>query len=63
MNPTEGVAYMETAKLAPPVSVSTLALAGLPLSDWVIILTVIYTVLNLFFLLRDKWWRQRGRKD
>lgn len=63
MNPTEGVAYVDAAKLAPPVSVSSLALLGLPLTDWVIVLTLIYTVLQLYFLLRDKWWRQRATKE
>lgn len=49
----------EVAKAAPPVTVGSLALAGIPLSDWLLILTILYTILQIFFLLRDKWWRKR----
>lgn len=50
----------EAMKAAPPVTVGTLALAGIPLSDWLLIFTIAYTILQIFFLLRDKWWRKRG---
>jgi hypothetical protein len=54
----------EAAKAAPPVGVGGMVLVGVPLSDWVLILTGLYTALQLFFLLRDKWWRDRnGPKD
>lgn len=48
--------------MSPPAGVAGLAWAGFSLSDWLIIVTIIYTALNIFFLLRDKWWRQRGKK-
>ncbi len=51
----------EAFKAAPSVTVGGLSLAGVALSDWLIILTIIYTGLQLVFLLRDKWWRQRGK--
>lgn len=53
----------EMAKASPPVGVGALTIFGIPLSDWVLLLTAAYTILAMFFLLRDKWWRQRGRKD
>lgn len=40
----------DAAQAAPPISVAGLALWGVPLSDWVLILTLIYTL----FLLIDK---------
>lgn len=49
----------EVTKASPPVTVGALTLLGLPLSDWIIIVTIVYTVLQIFFLLRDKWWRDR----
>lgn len=49
----------ETAKAAPTVTVGGLTLFGVVLSDWVMILTIIYTLLQLFFLLRDRWWNKR----
>jgi hypothetical protein len=53
---------VEVAKMAPPAAVTGLSIAGVSLSDWLLLLTLVYTVLNLFFLLRDKWWRQRGKR-
>jgi hypothetical protein len=37
-------------------------LIGMRLSDWVLAATLTYTVLQCFFLLRDKWWRERKSK-
>ena len=56
----------EGAKALPTVTVGGLTLLGVGLADWVLLLTIIYTAFQLYFLLRDKWWRQRkdrnGRK-
>lgn len=52
---------VEASKATPPVGVATTYLMGLPVEHWVLGLTAIYTVLQIFFLLRDKWWRQRGK--
>lgn len=41
---------IEAVKDAPPISVGGLAFLGVPLSDWVLILTLVYTI----FLLIDK---------
>lgn len=56
----------EATKAAPTITVGGLTLFGVVLSDWVMLLTIVYTLLQLFFLLRDKWWNKRkaqnGRK-
>lgn len=51
---------VETFKAAPPVTAVGLSLAGVTLQDWVLIGTLIYTVLQIGFLIRDKWWRKRN---
>lgn len=56
----------EAAKAAPALTVGGLTLFGVGLSDWVLLATMIYTVLQITFLLRDRWWKKRkdyhGRK-
>lgn len=54
---------VEAFKASPSVAIGSLSLMGVGLADWLIILTIIYTVAQLYFLLRDKWWKQRGTPD
>ena len=54
---------VEAFKASPSVAVGSLSLTGVGLADWLIILTIIYTLAQLYFLLRDKWWKQRGTPD
>ena len=51
---------MATAKVAPPVVATGMTVAGYPLSDWLILLTIIYTVLQILVLVRREL---RGRRD
>lgn len=47
-----------TAKITPPVVVSGMVIAGYPLQDWLIVLTIIYTVIQIVLLLpklRQMW--------
>ena len=44
---------MATVKAAPPVTVAGLQLAGHPLSDWLILATLVYTVLQIAALLNQ----------
>lgn len=44
-------ASMAVAKASPPVAVSGLTLAGVQLQDWLIIATLIYTVIQIVILL------------
>ena len=54
----------EATRAAPTVVVSGLTIFGVGLSDWVFLLTIIYTLAQLFFLFRDKWYAPRkARKD
>lgn len=53
----------EATKAAPPATVASLTFFGIQLSDAVLILTLVYVILQLFFILRDKWWRDDGRKS
>lgn len=41
----------EIARSAPPVGVSALTLFGVNLADWVYILTVIYLIVQIVYLL------------
>ena len=49
----------EVAKSSPSITVGAMALCSVPLSDVVLYTTLTYTLLQLYFLIRDKWWRQR----
>lgn len=48
---------------APPAGVGGMLVAGVPLADWVLIGTAIYTVLALFVLVRDKFYRPWKEKS
>lgn len=54
-------AMVEALKATPATAVSGLVLFGVPLSEWVLLGSAVLIVLQVFFLLRDKWWRQRGK--
>ena len=53
----------EAARAAPAVTVTGLSLFGVSLSEWVFLLTIVYTLLQMFFLIRDKWYYQRKADD
>lgn len=42
------------AKVAPPVITTGLHIFGVPVAEWVMALTLVYTVLQIIILLRDK---------
>ena len=56
-------AVTEAVKAAPPLTVGGLTLWGVSLSEWVLILTAIYTILQIYFLLRDKLGQRHRGKD
>ncbi|EJU14006.1 hypothetical protein LH128_05890 [Sphingomonas sp. LH128] len=47
-------------KAAPPIAVSTAAIAGLSLQDWVLVATLAYTLLQIAILIR-KFFREQDR--
>ena len=53
----------EAIKASPPVTVGGLTLFGVSLPDLVMLATLAYTVLQIYFLLRDKWWAKRKAKN
>lgn len=63
MSQTNHELSLELTKATPTITVGGLTLFGVGLADWVLILTIIYTLLQLFFLLRDKWYRPRKDKN
>lgn len=54
---------VEAAKAAPPITVVGMTLGGVSLQEWVLILTAVYTVLQIGFLLRDKVFRRKDKDD
>ena len=42
------------AKLAPPMVVSGVTIFGLRLEDWVYIATIVYTLMQMHFLMKGK---------
>lgn len=53
----------EATKAAPTTSVSVLTLMGYPLSNWVLVLTFIYAVLQIVFLVRREIWKRNEKSD
>ena len=55
---------MAAAKVSPPVIVSGLTVAGVQLQDWLIMATLLYTVIQIIILLPKlkqsfKEWRKK----
>ena len=48
----------EIVKTTPPVGVSALSLMGIPLSDWVYIVTIIYVLIQIYVLIYKTFWRK-----
>lgn len=62
--PNEQSIVETVTKTSPPVVVSGLAMGGISINEWVLILTAVYTALQVFFLLRDKVYRPwKEKKD
>lgn len=47
----------EITKAAPPVSVAGLSLAGVSLNEWVLIVTLLYTLLQMGWFIYSKFIR------
>lgn len=55
--PNETSVVDAITKSSPPVVVTGLSLGGVSLNEWVMIATLAYTLLQAFFLIRDKLYR------
>ncbi len=42
----------EVARAAPPLTITGMTLLGFPLSDWVLLLTAIYTIFQIVIVVR-----------
>lgn len=64
MEPSNSHEYITAiTKASPPVTVTGITLAGASLQDWVLIATLIYTVLQIGFLLVAKLRKTKLTKD
>lgn len=52
----------EAAKATPPVIVSGLSFLGHSFNDWVAPLTIVYILLQIFFLCRKNWHERKARR-
>jgi hypothetical protein len=52
----------EVAKTTPPLSMAGAVLAGVELNTVLVVLTIVYTVLQLYVLIRDKFWRKHEQQ-
>ena len=50
MTPHEQIA--DLAKAAPPIAITSVTVLGFPMSDWVLLATLIYTVLQISLVVR-----------
>lgn len=53
------------AQITPSVAVSSAVFLGLPLSDWVYIVTIVYTFVGICTMIKKHWidpWLEKKRK-
>lgn len=53
------------AHITPSVAVSSAVILGLPLSDWVYIVTIVYTFVGICTMIKKHWidpWLEKKRK-
>lgn len=69
MSDTEvGELLEDVASVAPAVAVSSFIVCGLPLSDWVYVVTIIYTFVGICTMIKKHWidpWleKQEEKRD
>lgn len=54
------------AQVAPSLAVSSAVILGLPLNDWVYVITIIYTFLGICTMIKKHWvepWLEKKRKE
>lgn len=54
------------AQVAPSLVVSSAVILGLPLSDWVCVITIIYTFVGICTMIKKHWvesWLENKRKE
>lgn len=54
------------AQVSPSLAVSSAVLLGLPLSDWVYVITIIYTFVGICTMIKKHWvepWLEKRKKE
>lgn len=54
------------AQITPSLAVSSAVFLGLPLSDWVYIVTIVYTFVGICTMIKKHWidpWLEKKRKN
>lgn len=54
------------AQVAPSLAVSSAVILGLPLRDWVYVITIIYTFVGICTMIKKHWvepWLEKKRKE
>lgn len=54
------------AQITPSVAVSSAVILGLPLSDWVYIVTIVYTFVGICTMIKKHWidpWLEKKKKN
>lgn len=54
------------AQITPSLAVSSAVFLGLPLSDWVYIVTIVYTFVGIYTMIKKHWidpWLEKKRKN
>lgn len=54
-------AAAELSKLTPPVAVSGLSVAGVPLNEWVYILTIVWIAWQIGWSIKDRIDKRGGK--
>ena len=44
--------FADVAKAAPPITITSMSALGFPMSDWVLLLTAIYTLMQVLLIVR-----------
>lgn len=60
---THSATVQEIIKSTPPLTAVGATLLGFPLSDWVLFFTLLYTVLQIFVLVKDKIVKRNQDKE
>lgn len=69
MNPLDeesGSLAENIAQVAPSLAVSSAVILGLPLSDWVYVITIIYTFVGICTMIKKHWvepWLEKRKKE
>lgn len=69
MNPLDeesGNLAENIAQVAPSLAVSSAMILGLPLSDWVYVITIIYTFVGICTMIKKHWvepWLEKRKKE